>query len=57
MYKDYLSEDFYSKEERINVRLSSTLFDQLKKHKKRTGMKMSEMVRRGVLLYLERYGH
>jgi len=44
-----------SKSRRINIRVSDTYLKRLNNIKRKTGINISEMVRRGLILYLDKY--
>ena len=43
------------KSKRINIRVSESYLRRLNNIKKRTGVNISEMIRRGLVLYLDKY--
>jgi hypothetical protein len=43
------------KTKRINIRVSESYIKRLNNIKKRTGVTVSEMIRRGLILYLDKY--
>jgi hypothetical protein len=43
------------KTRRINIRVSESYIKRLNNIKKRTGVTISEMIRRGLILYLDKY--
>ncbi len=43
------------KTKRINIRVSESYIKRLNNIKKRTGVTISEMIRRGLILYLDKY--
>jgi len=53
--EDILLELITSKDKRINIRVSENYFKRLHNLKKRTGIGISEMVRRGLILYIEKH--
>lgn len=56
MVKDELYYELMSKKDkRMNIRVSEDYFNRLNQVKKITGVSLSEMIRRGLNLYLDKY--
>lgn len=51
-----LNELLQAKEKRINIRVSSQFYDKMKFLKEHTGVPYSEMIRRGITLYVDKFG-
>lgn len=53
--EDIFLEMIASKEKRLNIRVSNSFYQRMLKLKKRTGVNYSEMLRRGLTLYLDKH--
>ena len=52
---ELLYELITAKDKRLNIRVSNRYHNKLHNLKRRTGIAISEMVRRGVLMYIEKH--
>jgi len=53
--EEILLELITAKDKRLNIRISNRYHNRLHKLKQRTGVGISEMVRRGLVMYIEKH--